>query len=474
MKTKVTYKGFDELNSALDFDDLETTSFVHEREQKYNLVSIIAYLCGIWEGLFGEGRNYDIDVYNRLKNNKNARIIRNLCVVRARMEHRYKLIYDKFQEGGSVLSMSEYIPEEAVAQLRKDGVKLSQKPNTSPIEYIMQINGEIQNRINNCKSVLPEWINWNYVKEIFIMPDGTTEAGAKAAATEYYANMLCYPYKTYINIPVPHDDGNILRNDKKFVTTLYHNNYDEFSDMNKVVDVSNQIKTDLYDFLEHGDKIDMIVDCENSDVYKIISMLRNLDWEYVQRIQKIILVNDIHTNAGWKELDKCTDVPITHIMTERVLEGKSVVDGEVFGTAFSEFLEGVDRFVLLSSDSDFWALIKSFKGRANFLVMVEHMKCSPDYKEKLVDAGVLFCYLDDFYSGEESEQMKTNMLMKSIEAGLEQETFNVKAILNESKNALRIDMDEAVSEQFFKKYLKTLQINVDENGNVRFEIRGRK
>ena len=465
-------KDFSALNNLLDFDDIEETTFTPEREQKYNIVSIIAYLCGMWVGFFGDGQNFDIDVYDRLELNKNARVVRNLCMIRARMERGYKNLFDGFKEGRSVLSMSEYVPADALAQLAKDGVRLSQKPNTSPIEYITQLNGEIQNRINNCKSIVPEWINWEYVKEIFIMPKGTTEAGAKAAAAEYYENMACYPYKTYINIPVPHEDGNILRNDKKFVTTLYHNNLDEFSDLNKVIDVSSQIKVDIYDFLNKGEKVVMIVDCENSNVYNIINMLRSLEWEHVQRVSKIILVNDVHQNIGWQELGKYTDLPIEHIMTQRVMDNKSLVDGTLIAKAFTElYEENVDAFVLLSSDSDFWTLIDAMHSKAKFLVMVEHMKCGPDYKDILANAGVFFCYLDDFNAGEESEQMKNDILLRTLTNEININSFNLKQTLDKALEDLRIDMNAAHKEQFYKNHLKPLQIVIDEDGTVRFECK---
>jgi len=35
---------------------------------------------------------------------------------------------------------------------------------------------------NNCKSLFPIWINWTYIKELFIMPNGLTEDGTKDAA----------------------------------------------------------------------------------------------------------------------------------------------------------------------------------------------------------------------------------------------------------------------------------------------------
>ena len=46
----------------------------------------------------------------------------------------------------------------------------------------------IANRINNCKNLFPIWLNWSYIRQLFIMPGGTTEKGAKGAAADYYAH----------------------------------------------------------------------------------------------------------------------------------------------------------------------------------------------------------------------------------------------------------------------------------------------
>lgn len=58
------------------------------------------------------------------------------------------------------------------------------------------------------------------------MPDGLKESGTKAAAETYYSGKAYYPYKMYINWR-PKSAGNILFNDKKFITVLYeqHNDF---------------------------------------------------------------------------------------------------------------------------------------------------------------------------------------------------------------------------------------------------------
>ena len=133
-------------------------------------------------------------------------------------------------------TLPEYIPQDSIQQLSADGIEVI-KANYKPIQYIIDLNNLITNRINNCRQLLPIWLKWEYIRELFIMPNGSKEAGAKKAADEYYAHRSQYPYQVYMNWPAG-EQGNIFYNDKKFVTLLYEIHEDYFSDMSKVTDAS--------------------------------------------------------------------------------------------------------------------------------------------------------------------------------------------------------------------------------------------
>ena len=55
----------------------------------------------------------------------------------------------------------------------------------------------------------------------------------------------------------------------------------------------------IYSFIENSYKTVLVVDCENSDVYKLYGMLKNLKKYEIEKIHKIILFDDDHTNNGW-------------------------------------------------------------------------------------------------------------------------------------------------------------------------------
>lgn len=384
------------------------------KDSTYELVSKVAYLIGVPLRIFqNEHEPPKIEIYNRLEQDKNARIIRNLCIIRTAIERNYRKINDIMRmEYRGLLSMPEIIPASSMQQLSNDGISFIKKSSTKLCHHIIEINRLISDRINNCKSLFPIWINWAYIKELFIMPNGLTEDGTKDAADIYYASLSYYPYQMYINW-VPMDEGNVLYNDKKFATLLYQWHCDAFTEYSKVSDAGAFVKNNIYDFIDDSEKTVLVVDCENSDPYKLCATLKNLDYEVMQKITAIILFDDVHTATAWRILENYTRIPVEHIMIERIKQNKSLVDIKLTARACQEhYQKQVDSFVIVSSDSDYWGLISSLPD-ARFLVMIEREKCGPDMKAALAESGIFYCYLDDFYSGN-SEDIKKNALFKEM------------------------------------------------------------
>lgn len=260
------------------------------KDSTYEIVSKVAYLIGVPKRIFdNEHEAPKLDVYERLDEDKSARIIRHLCIIRTAIERNFKPINDRMRfDYTSIINMPEYVPQESLNQLSLDGINFIRKSSVKLCHHIIEINKIISDRINNCKKLFPLWLNWQYIKNMFIMPDGLSEAGTKNAADLYYSRLLFYPYQMYINW-VPQEAGNILYNDKKFVTLLYQWNNDYFEEYSKVSDAGSYIKGSIYEFIGSSEKVVVVVDCENSDPYKLCATLKNLDYQYTQKITSIIL-----------------------------------------------------------------------------------------------------------------------------------------------------------------------------------------
>lgn len=442
------------------------------KDSTYDIVSKVAYLIGVPKQIFeNEHEPPKLDIYERLEKDKTARIIRNLCVVRAAIERRFGKINDKIRkEFKSIYTLPELIPQDALRQLELDGVQFYKKSSTKLAHHIIEINRLISDRINNCKSLFPVWLNWEYIREIFIMRDGLTEAGIKAAANTYFTNLECYPYSIFINW-IPQPNGNILYNDKKFVTLLYQWHNDYFGDYSKVSDAGSFVKSNIYDFIDDAKRVVMAVDCENSDPYRLCATLKGLDADVTAKIQKIMLFDDVHTVDAWRILESHTQIPVEHIMTERVKQTKSLVDIELTAMTCREHYRNlVDSFIIVSSDSDYWGLISSLP-EAKFLVMVEREKCGPDMKAALANSGIFYCYIDDFYTGD-GEDLKKNALFNEIYRALDEAlNLNVKDMLDDALLATRIEMSPVARRQFYEKYIKRISLAIDDKGNASLELR---
>lgn len=467
------------IGTSLNFSDV--LSMINEQEhanmhgEQYDIVSKVAYLLGINKRIFeNESEPPKLAIYKKLEMDKKARIIRNLCRLRTQLEHNFlKVCQGIQQEGRSILGMPEYMPLDAMQQLSDDGIEIYVHMK-EPTPYLININQNIKNRINNCRDLFPEWINWNYLSDIFIMPDGLSEEGTKKAATYYYENMNCYPYKQYMNWPAE-DEGNILLNDRKFVTLLYRWNNDEFQNLSLVSDVSEKTKANIYTFIENSEKCVFIVDCENSDPYSLCAAIRNLEPERLQKIEKIILFDDIHAASAWELLGSYVKIPVEYIMIERLKDNKSLADVKVAARTCKEFYtNNVDSFVLVSSDSDYWGLMEELPD-AKFIVMVEHEKTSYALKETLIKNDIFYCYIDSFYAGG-ADDIKLEAIQKelarSIKASLD---LNLKELMNDVLNRTRIHMSDAEVESFIKRKVKNqLEIDVTDNGDVELSYHIRK
>ena len=234
-------------NMTPDSDTLQITT---------EIVSLTAYLSGVKKENFSDIPGHlQIEIYNKTDKNSYAKIIRNLCILRNTLMKKYYEINERLTRNyQSFYSMTDIIPQDAVMYL--SGERINPFKGNRPTLYgtVVELNRLISDRINNALNVYPVWVNRQYMRDLFIMPNGLTDDGIKAAAATYYANLGCYPYKLYINW-TPTESGNILLNDKKFATLLYEWHHSTFTEYSKVSDVGTHIKGTIYDYIEESNKV---------------------------------------------------------------------------------------------------------------------------------------------------------------------------------------------------------------------------
>lgn len=436
---------------------------------KKELVTTIAFMIGVrrsaLEQCFGEECRETIQMLNE---NQPACIIRYLCKLRTTLMYRFKKTDDEMRFNLKNLDRLEWYDLDNIKQLEKWGIQIIQS-NYRAEKYMTDFNRLISEHIDSCSGLFNEWINWSYIRELFCIPKYSKPGVMKQEFEKFMEFNEHYPFQMYIYWK-PKDLGNILYTDGKFLSILYNMHNDFFSDVTKYKDAHSETKNSIYDFVNASNRAVIAVDCENSDVYKLYSALKNLNSDELSKIDKIILYDDYHTSLGWDWLEKFTRISVEHIEVERVTDRKSLVDIKMTaGICKNYYEDNVDSFILVSSDSDYWGLISSLP-KANFLIMYEYGKCGTAIKNALDMHDIYYCSIDDFCSGN-IEDLKRAVLFDILEKYIPDIVYlNGYELASKIFEEARIQASQKEIENFYSRYIKTLRLKCDAKGNFSIVI----
>ena len=198
--------------------------------------------------------------------------------------------------------------------------------------------------------------------------------------------------------------------------------------------------------------------------------MKNLNQDELSKIDKIILYDDYHTTSGWDWIEKFTKIPVEHVEVSRVTDHKSLVDIQMTAGVCRDYYQNdISSFILVSSDSDYWGLISSLPD-ASFLVMYEYSKCGQAIKEALSEHNIYSCSIDDFCTAN-TEELKKAVLFSEFEKYIpEILNHNGKELARQIYTDAKISASEKEVELFYNKYIKTLRLKVDMDGNFSIEI----
>ena len=348
----------------------------HFENYRKNIITIVAYLIGVPdEKLNGEDR-VDLDEYEKLKTNENATIIRCLSALRTQFLKHYKNIDDAIKYQMKPLeTLTEYLDIDAIKYLRKRGIEINITNAKAPTVNIAHINQYLVDNIDKIKPLIPDWIKFQYIKSLFLMPGGYAGHNGINIKNDYkkifsvileagkvYGSQRSeYPYQMYVTWPkmFRETDGNILYNDLKFLRLLYSANGDRFQACRYVVDAKEETKEEIYDFLDDAYNVAIFVDCENVDPYSFGATILNLDDNELSKIKKIVLYDDVNTSTAWDYITDIINIPVVKKDIERLLDNKSLVDITMTAGVCEEYYRNnMESIILASSDSDFWGLMQ--------------------------------------------------------------------------------------------------------------------
>lgn len=270
----------------------------------YNLVSKTAYLLGVdREDYF---MNYKDEIFEEMENIPEAKILRIMSKFRTALLNNYKEISQKIiYDLKNLDSLPDYFSQKDFRFLRSHGVEIV-KVNTKAEDYIYYITKEITNYTGKViPKVYPIWVNHEYVKELFAMKCSRPKDGF-AVVKSFASKRNLYPYHIYINLSTK-TASIALTNDKAFTDCIYAAHGKSFNDSSKVINRSANFSVGFERFFEAAGDIYILVDCENTNVYKLYCMLLGIKEKFkdgFSKIRKICLYDDIHTTNAWKLLHR--------------------------------------------------------------------------------------------------------------------------------------------------------------------------
>ena len=379
-------------------------------------------MCEKLQYLIGVPSKY-IDNFDIL--NKGAyREIRKLCSLRSLLIAMFTEINEQFRNYIQLADIS--VTSKLVNDLAEMGIVI--KNSISLSRNIIELNSLIDARMekvaNSFKYIPQEWI-----QELFHMPNGDEVDGVRAAVRRYRQFQNFYPYQKYINWPfaeTPEEkrSKNIFGNDKELHEMLADFHRPKF--------------TRLMDFIGTNKDVVVVVDCENSDAQRLYDSLA-----FMKRfLRKIILVDDTHTNLMWDELVREyreAGIPIEHDELPRLKEEKSLVDLRMVAKTCEEHYKNhVEHFILVTSDSDIWALISSLPD-ADIMVLAERCKSGDLLIEALTQNHIPLVFMEDIT--EESTLLMDRIVRREIAKRMQNPYVNVKEMVSNVLRELNLYLD---------------------------------
>ena len=432
------------------------------------VVTTIAYMIGVRRSALISSYPESTDLIASLSKDKNATIMRYLCKLRTVLMQKFKKTDQAMRYDLKNLYSLEWYDHDNIKQLEKWGIPVI-KANYRSDMYMKDITKLINDNIDNCKPLFYDWVDWEYIRDLFYIPNYNKDGVMRDEFTKYMANIDKYPFQMFIHWQ-PADVGSIVYSDRKFLNYIYSIHYDYFSDQSKYQDVDEGTKNNIYEFIDNSKKTAIAVDCENSNPFKLCSVLKSLNKDELAKIEKITLYDDPNTTSGWDWIAKFTQIPTEHIEINRVTDRKSLVDVRMTASVVKDYYKNdITSFILLSSDSDYWGLIESLPD-ANFLVMYEDDKCGIDIKNALSQHGIYYCSIDDFCTAG-TEEVKKAVLLAELEKYLPYIIGeNPLELTHKIYAETKIPATMKEMQNFCVRYVHTLKLKVNSEGKFVVEI----
>lgn len=428
-----------------------------------SIVMTMNYLLGVDEDCFADMASKHNTAFKKLKQNKNARVLRNLCRIRNAIVINWETVTEEMTTARKSIYSVSVMPRDAFDQLSRDGVAAAKGSHTKPEYTLSDINGNISNRLGLCRSFFPAEIDWELIRSVFTMPGGLSHNGAYHAA-EAFRRQGRHPLGVYANIKTG-AGKRVFEDDLAFLAFIYGVEEKDFATQEGTMDA----KRSLESFLSASRRTIIMVDCENADPIRLCAAINMLSAPAKAKITKVLLIDDEHTSPAWRIFSRFTTIQVQREVVSRIVADKSLVDIKLATTASMEhYKNNVDSFVLASSDSDYWGMITTMK-TAKFLLLLQEKKCSPHMQEAAEQAGVPISWVDGVMD-RSATMLRDAIIKQTVAEKLEELKVDVGGAIQQALKDTLLSLSEDDRAAAISDSMRNLTFCASEN-NAWFTIK---
>lgn len=178
------------------------------------VVTTIAYMIGVRMSALTVSYGECSELIEKLQADKDATTIRYLCKLRTVLMQKFKKTDDLMRFQLKNLHNIEWYDTDNIKQLEKWGFTIIQA-NCRSEKYMQEFTRLINENIDKCSHLFYDWLNWEYIRDLFFVPKYNKNGVMKAEFNKYMANIEHYPFQMYIHWQ-PAEVGSIIYSDRKF------------------------------------------------------------------------------------------------------------------------------------------------------------------------------------------------------------------------------------------------------------------
>ena len=156
------------------------------------VVTTIAYMIGVRMSALTASYGECAELIDKLKSDRDATAIRYLCKLRTVLMQKFKKTDDLMRYQLKNLHNIEWYDHENIKQLEKWGFTIIQA-NSRSEKYMQEFTRLINENIDKCSRLFYDWLNWEYIRDLFFCPEIQQERCHEAGVQQIHGEHRALP-----------------------------------------------------------------------------------------------------------------------------------------------------------------------------------------------------------------------------------------------------------------------------------------